>query len=32
MALTAVQNSIHKETIALLTHINAMLGEKTAEK
>ncbi len=32
MALTAVQNSVRKETIALLTHINAMLGDKNSRK
>ena len=32
MALLAVQNSVRKETIALLTHINAMLGDKPSRK
>lgn len=32
MALTAVQKSVHRETIALLTHINAMLGDQKSQK
>lgn len=32
MALTAVQNSVRTETIALLTHINAILGDKSCQK
>jgi phosphate:Na+ symporter len=32
MALTAVQNSVRMETIALLTHINAILGDKSSKK
>ncbi|WP_019616772.1 Na/Pi cotransporter family protein [Psychromonas ossibalaenae] len=32
MALTAVQNSVHTEATALLTHINAMLGDHNSRK
>lgn len=32
MALTAVQNSVRTETIALLTHINAILGDKNSPR
>lgn len=32
MALTAVQNSVHSETAALFSHINAILGDKNSPK
>jgi len=32
MALTAVQNNIHTEIIALLGHINAILGDKESKR